>query len=46
MLWNLITKCSVKSCRTACMNWLLVLLLSLEYSLFLFKYSYQGMGKD
>jgi len=30
MIWNLITKCSVESCRTACMNWLLVLLLSME----------------
>jgi len=30
MIWNLITKCSVKSCHTACMNWLLVLLLSME----------------
>ena len=30
MIWSLITKCSVKSCRTACMNLLLVLLLSIE----------------
>jgi len=40
MIWNLITKCSVKSCHTAGPVAFYGMLF------FLFKYSYQGKGKD